>query len=110
MRLVAGYDPRIMNVPLIQEAALQQGAEGLQEQLQSVHYVINWGMMTLQDGIDFSVMGIGVTSEVQRFTDGIRSAPGAFPVVGPKSHVAVITRERGFEWITRPELHAQGAQ
>jgi hypothetical protein len=55
-----------------------------------LEYNINWGAMTLRDAIDFASLMIETTSAIQRFSDGIRQAPGDMPGVGGPIDVAVI--------------------
>ena len=62
--------------------------------------------MTLQDGIDFSVLAIDTTTKIQRFSDGIRLDPGDMPGVGGSIDVAVITRDKGFIWVSKKKLKA----
>ncbi|MFH0750045.1 MAG: hypothetical protein V1917_04010 [Candidatus Gottesmanbacteria bacterium] len=103
-RIVLGFDGRIGNLPVIQKATTDIGAQEVQKQLQSLEYVIQWGTMTLQDGIDFSALAIGTTTAIQRFSDGIVADPGDIPGVGGPIDVAVITSEKGFVWITKKDL------
>ncbi len=100
-RIVLGFDSRIQNLPFIQKLAqAQSGPQVLKEQLAQLEYLIQWGTMTLQDGIDFSVLAIETTKAMQRFSDGIQGDPGDIPGVGGPVDVAVITPE-GFRWVTK---------
>lgn len=103
-RIVLGFDGRIGNLPALQKIASDMGAEEVQKQLRSLEYVIQWGTMTLQDGIDFSTLAIGTTTAIQRFSDGIAGDPGDMPGVGGSIDVAVITPEKGFVWIAKKNL------
>ena len=103
-RIVLGFDGRIGNLPVMQKAASEIGAQEVQKQLRSLEYVIQWGTMTLQDGIDFSTLAIGTTTAIQRFSDGISGDPGDIPGVGGPVDVAVITPEKGFVWIAKKNL------
>lgn len=103
-RIVIGFDPRIGNLPILQKAATQIGQDEVQKQLRSLEYVIQWGTMTLQDGIDFSVLAIETTTAIQRFSDGISGDPGDMPGVGGPVDVAVITAEKGFVWVKKKNL------
>jgi hypothetical protein len=104
-RIVLGFDGRIGNLPIFQKAASEIGSQNIQNQLNSLEYVIQWGTMTLQDGIDFSTLAIGTTTAIQRFSDGIAGDPGDMPGVGGPIDVAVITPEKGFVWISKKNLH-----
>lgn len=103
-RIVLGFDGRIGNLPVLQKASSEIGAQEVQKQLRSLEYVIQWGTMTLQDGIDFSTLAIGTTTAIQRFSDGIAGDPGDIPGVGGPVDVAVITPEKGFVWIAKKNL------
>jgi len=103
-RIILGFDGRIGNLPAMQKIASDMGAQEIQKQLRSLEYVIQWGTMTLQDGIDFSTLAIGTTTAIQRFSDGIVGDPGDIPGVGGPIDVAVITSEKGFVWITKKDL------
>lgn len=103
-RIVLGFDNRMGNLPMIQKATNEINKQEVQKQLGSLEYVIQWGTMTLQDGIDFSVLVIETTTAIQRFSDGIAGDPGDMPGVGGPIDVAVITPEKGFVWITKKTL------
>ena len=99
-RIILGFDGRIGNLPFSQET----NPADVQNQLRGLEYVIQWGTMTLQDGIDFSVLAIETTTAIQRFSDGIASDPGDMPGVGGEIDVAVITSDKGFVWVKKKNL------
>lgn len=103
-RVVLGYDARIQNLPFFGKVASENTPAQIQAQLAGLEYVIQWGTMTLQDGIDFSVLAIDTTTAIQRFSDGVRLDPGDMPGVGGAIDVAVITREKGFVWVSKKKL------
>ena len=103
-RIVLGFDGRISNVPFAKDAMLIQGESMIFEELKSLEYAIQWGTMTLQDGIDFCTLMIQTTSAMQRFSDGINADPGDMPGVGGPIDVAVITPDKGFMWINKKKL------
>jgi 20S proteasome alpha/beta subunit len=103
-RIVLGFDGRIANVQFAKEAVLLQGEANIFEQLKNLEYAIQWGTMTLQDGIDFCTLMIQTTSAMQRFSDGINADPGDMPGVGGPIDVAVITPDNGFVWISKKKL------
>lgn len=103
-RIVLGFDVRIQNLPFVSKAVSEITPEQIQAQLGSLEYVIQWGTMTLQDGIDFSVLAIETTTAIQRFSDGVKADPGDMPGVGGSIDVAVITREKGFVWVSKKKL------
>jgi hypothetical protein len=89
---------------------LIQGETQIFEELKSLEYAIQWGTMTLQDGIDFCTLMIQTTSAMQRFSDGINADPGDMPGVGGPIDVAVITPNRGFVWISKKTLKFDGSE
>lgn len=103
-RIVLGFDGRIGNLPMMQKISSEIGAEETNKQLRGLEYVIQWGTMTLQDGIDFSELAIATTTAIQRFSDGIAADPGDMTGVGGPIDVAVITEEKGFVWISKKTL------
>ena len=105
-RIILGFDVRIQNLPFVSKAVSEITPAQVQAQLGSLEYVIQWGTMTLQDGIDFSVLAIETTTAIQRFSDGVKADPGDMPGVGGSIDVAVITRDKGFVWISKKKLHA----
>jgi hypothetical protein len=102
-RMILGVDPRMGNVPFVGTSILQLGKDEVAQQLRGLEYVIQWGAMTLQDGVDFSVLSIETTKAIQRFSDGVLGNPGDVPGVGGPVDVAVIT-PAGFEFVTKKEI------
>jgi 20S proteasome alpha/beta subunit len=98
-RIVLGYDKRIGNLPLFQQAYKDLGEIAVNQQLTGLEYIIQWGTMTLQDAIDFCKLAIETTSAIQRFSDGVVNDPGDMPGVGGPIDVAVITPHNGFVWV-----------
>ena len=104
-RIVLGFDPRIGNLPILQKIAQNEAdKKEFQNQLTGLEYSIQWGTMTLQDAIDFSLLAIETTTAIQRFSDGIKADPGDIPGVGGAVDIAVITRDKGFVWISKKKL------
>ncbi len=103
-RIVLGFDGRIGNLPMMQKISSEIGVDETNKQLRGLEYVIQWGTMTLQDGIDFSGLAIETTTAIQRFSDGIAADPGDMTGVGGPIDVAVITSENGFVWISKKML------
>jgi len=102
-RIIKGWDPRIFNVGFIGEAIRHMGQPDVEKQLNSLEYAINWGAMTLQDAVDFTVLAIQTTSAIQRFSDGIQADPGDMPGVGGPIDVLVLTPD-GPRWVRQKEL------
>ena len=105
-RIVKGWDPRIFNLGFISEAVKQKTQPELEKQLNGLEYAINWGAMTLQDAIDFTVLVIETTSAIQRFSDGIQLDPGDIPGVGGPVDVLDLT-SYGAKWVEKKELKNQ---
>ncbi len=103
-RVVLGFDARIQNLPFMNNILNSSTAMQIQSQLAGLEYSIQWGTMTLQDGIDFSLLAIDTTTAIQRFSDGIKADPGDMPGVGGAIDVAVITRDKGFVWVSKKKL------
>ena len=108
-RIVLGFDPRILNLPMSKQLIDTLGQEQCITQLRNLEYAIQWGTMTMQDAIDFSVLSIETTTAIQRFSDGIRGDPGDIPGVGGPVDVAIITPEE-FRWIIRKNLIVHNVQ
>jgi hypothetical protein len=109
-RIVLGFDGRIGNIKMFNEATQKYGQEELNKQLRNLEYVIQWGTMTLQDAIDFCTLMIQTTSAIQRFSDGIMADPGDMPGVGGPVDVAVITPDKGLVWVNKKKLNVGGAE
>ena len=92
-----------MTLPPLQ-AAQQAGTAATQ--LAGLNYIIPWGVMTIQDAIDFAVGMIQVTATIQRFTAGTVMQPGSVAGVGGPIDVAVVTPGGTVKWIRRKELRA----
>ena len=103
-RIILGFDGRIASLPMLQKVTREIGEDETQKQLRGLEYVIQWGTMTLQDGIDFSTLAIKTTTAIQRFSDGIANNPGDMPGVGGPVDVAVITSDKGFVWVSKKNL------
>jgi hypothetical protein len=101
-RIVNGYDPRILTLPVLQAA---QQAGTATAQLAGLSYLVHWNAMTIQDAIDFAVGMIQITTTIQKFTAGIAMQPGDVAGVGGPIDVAVVRPGSNVSWINRKELH-----
>jgi hypothetical protein len=101
-RIVNGYDPRILTLPVLQ-AANQAGTATTQ--LAGLSYAVYWNTMTIQDAIDFAVGMIQITTTIQKFTAGIAMQPGNVAGVGGPIDVAMVRPGSNVSWINRKELH-----
>lgn len=105
-RLVKGADWEIL--PALAEAANKTSQ--LQELMPVMHgmeYVIPFESMNLQDSIDFSVLAIRTTIDVQRLTHGYAARVGSWPGVGGPMEIAVVTANEGFKWLQRTDLQGE---
>lgn len=102
-RMVKGWDPRILNLGFVGDAIKQKNQQEIEGQLNGLEYQINWGAMTLQDAVDFTVLVIQTTSAIQRFSDGIQLDPGDIPGVGGPVDVLVITPD-GPTWVQKKSI------
>jgi 20S proteasome alpha/beta subunit len=105
-RIILGFDHRIVNIPAIQQLIQKNENTNVLAQLRGLEYVIQWGTMTLKDAVDFCMLAINTTAAIQRFSDGIAAAPGDIPGVGGPIDIAIITPEKGFQWIARKQITA----
>jgi hypothetical protein len=103
-RIILGFDPRIGNLEFMKK----NDPAVVMPQLRNLEYSIQWGTMTLQDGVDFSDLMIRTTSAIQRFSDGIVAEPGDIPGVGGEVDIAVITKKHGFKWINKKSVEYNG--
>lgn len=103
VRIIRGWSPRIKRSKLIAEMNELKRKEFLKE-LDDQEYLINWGTMTFQDAIEFSMLAIKTTESIQRMTDGTWETPGASPGVGGPIDIAVITAQKGFAWVQKKKI------
>lgn len=99
-RLLKGYDPRLRE--------MEGFSEPMTKALDAspLDYLIDYWSMTLQDAIDLATFLVHTTIQMQRFSDGIRSAPGMSANCGGTIDVAVVEPENGFLWMRHKVLHA----
>jgi 20S proteasome alpha/beta subunit len=102
-RLLKGYDPRLRELPGFDED-MSKALE-----TSPLDYLVDYWSMTLQDAIDFATFLVHTTIQMQRFSDGIRNAPGMSANCGGAIEVAVIEPENGFTWMRHRTLQAQHA-
>lgn len=102
-RIMNGYDPRIVTLPILQPA---QQAGTAQTDLRPLSYIVHWNTMTVQDAIDFAVGMIQVTTTIQKFTAGVVMQPGDVAGVGGPIDIAVVQPGTNVSWIKRKALHA----
>lgn len=108
-RIIKGFAPEIDKLNFVKEAITKDSASVI-GQLNQMEYIINWGTMTVQDAIDFCVLLTRTTESIQRFSDGTLLQPGGIPGVGGEIDIAVITPEKGFRWLKKKKLKAEGEE
>jgi hypothetical protein len=107
-RIVRGSD-----LELVERLAATHGLTGelhaLAPLLDACSYRIPFDSMNLQDGIDFAVLCIRTTIDVQRLTLGpLASAPEfSWPGVGGPIEIATVTATRGFGWVQRTSVQGE---
>ena len=108
-RIIKGYDPSIASLNFVNEAMSKPGNDVL-KQLDHLEYIINWSTINIQDAIDFCVLMTKTTENIQRFSDGTILSPGGIAGVGGEVDIAVITPDKGFMWLKKKNLKADGAE
>jgi 20S proteasome alpha/beta subunit len=99
-RMLKGFDPRLRE--------LEGYDEKLDKTLQDapLDSLIDYWAMPLQDAVDLATFLVHTTIQLQRFSDGIRMAPGISANCGGPIEVAVVEPENGFQWLRHKTLHA----
>jgi len=103
VRILKGFGLEIYSLDFVKDAQNKNNKE-VEEQLNKLEYIINWGTMTLQDAVDFNVLMTKLTESIQRFSDGTVMNPGGITGVGGHINVAIITPQEGFHWINKKEV------
>ncbi|MGH9262274.1 MAG: hypothetical protein ACRD08_20640, partial [Acidimicrobiales bacterium] len=77
--------------------------------LDACSYRIPFDSLNLQDGIDFAVLCIRTTIDVQRLTLGpVATTPEfSWPGVGGPIEIATVTAARGFGWVQRTSVQGE---
>jgi len=101
-RILKGYGWEINALEFVKDARSQ--GKKVDDELNKMEYLFNWGTMTLQDAVDFCVLMTRMTEGIQRFSDGTVMNPGGIPGVGGHVNVATITSDEGFQWINKRNL------
>lgn len=103
-RLVKGLDGDLLGRDAV---AADLGSEftALVPVFEGLEYVIPFQAMNLQDAIDFAVLAIRTTIDVQRLTFGTmaHAADGSWPGVGGPIEIATLTASEGFTWVAKAE-------
>lgn len=107
-RMVRGADLEL----LVRLAAVNEMGDELDAMmplLDECSYRIPFDSMNLQDGIDFAVLCIRTTIDVQRLTLGpLATAPEfSWPGVGGPIEIATVTATGGFAWVQRTSVQGE---
>ncbi len=107
-RIVRGSDLELLE-RLAEVHELSAELDTLAPLLDACGYRIPFDSMNLQDGIDFAVLCIRTTIDVQRLTLGpVATAPEfSWPGVGGPIEIATVTPRRGFGWVQRTTVQGE---
>lgn len=107
-RIVRGSDLELLE-RLAAAHKLADELDALSHLLDACSYRIPFDSMNLQDGIDFAVLCIRTTIDVQRLTLGpVATTPEfSWPGVGGPIEIATVTATRGFGWVQRTSVQGE---
>jgi hypothetical protein len=107
-RIVRGSDLELLE-RLAHNHKLVEQLDELTPLLDACSYRIPFDSMNLQDGIDFAVLCIRTTIDVQRLTLGtVATAPEfSWPGVGGPIEIATVTATGGFRWVQRTSVQGE---
>lgn len=107
-RIVRGSDLELLE-RLAAAHDLGDELDALAPLLEVCSYRIPFDSMNLQDGIDFAVLCIRTTIDVQRLTLGpVATSPEfSWPGVGGPIEIATVTPRRGFRWVQRTSVQGE---
>ena len=100
-RITKGWSQELFSLNCIAEAKAKD-VDVLAE-AGRMEYIFNWGVMGLQDAIDFCAGMTRITETVQKLSDGTYLRPGGTGAVGGPLDVATITLEDNFQWVQRKQ-------
>lgn len=105
-RVVKGIDLAQLELHAA-EKKLTDHVQALRELWPMMEYAIPLHVMNLQDAVDFAVLAIRTTIDVQRLTHGTIGSPGSWPGVGGPIELATVTPASGFQWLQQTHLQAE---
>jgi hypothetical protein len=107
-RIVRGSDLDLLE-RLAAAHRLTDELRALEPLLDGCSYRIPFDSMNLQDGIDFAVLCIRTTIDVQRLTLGPAATAPEFswPGVGGPIEIATVTPRQGFGWVQRTSVQGE---
>lgn len=107
-RIVRGVDLELLwRLAAVND--MDDRVEAVMPLLDECGYRIPFDSMNLQDGIDFAVLCIRTTVDVQRLTLGpFATAPEfSWPGVGGPIEIATVTTAEGFRWVQRTAVQGE---
>lgn len=99
-RLITGYDARALQIATRCLNLTPQQIAQLKQAFTPLQMQIPIQLLPLQDCVDLSLFFVRTTIEAQRLTVGIRGCGGNIDI-------AIITRQKGFEWVQQKRLHGE---
>jgi hypothetical protein len=107
-RIVRGADLELLT-RLAEVNDMHDRVDAVMPLLDECGYRIPFDSMNLQDGIDFAVLCIRTTVDVQRLTLGpFATAPEfSWPGVGGPIEIATVTTTDGFRWVQRTSVQGE---
>jgi hypothetical protein len=107
-RIVRGSDLELLE-RLAEAHGLTKDLHEVAPLLEVCRYRIPFDSMNLQDGIDFAVLCIRTTIDVQRLTLGtVAVAPEfSWPGVGGPIEIATVTAAAGYRWVQRTVVQGE---
>jgi len=94
-RILLGFDEGIFKLQFMKKLLQNHDLETIKTQLYGLQYDFPYETMTIQDAIDFCTSMIMITSSIMRFMFGLANDSNTI-------NMAVITSDKGFQWIKRP--------
>lgn len=105
VRLIKGVD--LLRLPSAVDSAGKRGSyDDIYPQIQGLEYLLPVAQWNLQDGIDFAVLAIRTTMDVQRLTYGTIGTPNGWPSVGGPIEIAAIP-PLGPPWVQQTALRGE---
>ncbi len=106
VRLIKGVDLNLLH-QIAGQSNLRSQVEMLIQPAAAMEYMMPFNSMNLQDAIDFAVLAIRTTIDVQRLTHGTIFQPESWPGVGGPIEIAAVTPADGYVWVQRTTLQGE---
>jgi len=107
VRLIKGVDLDCALMAAADDPATVTKIQELMPHLAKSEYAILFGSMNLQDAIDFAVLAIRTTIDVQRLTHGTVGSVGSWPGVGGPIEIAAVLPTGGVNWVQQTQLQGE---